>query len=100
MVTTIPTPDVFTVGATAVQVSDRVEEGELLEIQFTNTSTGGQIIYLTDGQPAVAGQGIVLYPTGGHSEAADPAYNPSNLAWSAIASAPGATLAVRRRLRS
>lgn len=83
------------VGTTSTQVAFEVPEGKRRLLSITNISTGGQIVYLSWGDTAVAGYGVVLYPAGSWTESADSAYIPDNAAIFAIADAAAAQVAIR-----
>lgn len=72
---------------------DYVEERIL-----TNTSTSGQVIYLSIQKDAVSGQGIVIPPGAIYAQMIDARYTPDRWRWSVIASATGATLATHQRV--
>lgn len=86
-----------TIGTDSVQLTPQLNDGQTKLITFVNTSALGQNITLSLGVPAEAGKGIVLYPTMPYAESIDNNFTPSNLAWYAIGSAAGATLAIHQR---
>lgn len=65
---------------------------------ITNTSTAGQVVTLSFGADAVAGSGIVLYPTGTWSESIDSKFIPANARVFAIASAAAGAIAIHERV--
>jgi hypothetical protein len=67
-------------------------------ITLTNTSTAGQVITIAFGKEAVAGEGIILYPTGMWNESLDSAFMPSQEEINAISSAIAGSLAIHERL--
>jgi hypothetical protein len=87
-----------TVQTSLTVISPPLMAGQMNVRVFTNTSTSGQIISLSWGEEANAGQGIVLYPAGSWSESVDAKFFPSNEKVTAIASAAGGTLAVHERI--
>jgi len=93
----IPKDVVFTVGATATEISPETSIQRKV-FTITNTSTAGQIITIAFGKDAVAGQGIILYPSGAWSESIDNAYKPTNLRISAVSSAVGGTVTIHERV--
>jgi len=89
----------LTVGAASVEVSPDLRGNAIrTAIVITNVSTAGQVIKLSWGQEAVAGQGIVLYPTASWSETLDNRFTPNLLQLFAIADAAGGTLAIHERV--
>jgi hypothetical protein len=85
------------IGTTSVEISPRAEPGERVEIIIVNTSTGGQTISLVWNDPAVAGSGVVLYPSGIYSGSQDPSLKLSNLRISAVASLAGGSISIHER---
>lgn len=88
----------MSVGASLVEVSPPIYTARRNALVITNTSTAGQIIYLSWEKDAVVGIGIVLYPAGTHSESFDGYFVPSLKRITAIANAAGGTIAVHERL--
>jgi len=88
----------LTVGTTSVEVSPAVLTGEVNVRTYTNTSSGGQVIYLSWEDEAVSGKGIPLYPAGSWSESKDSSFRPSNTRVNAVATAAGGTLAIHTRM--
>lgn len=95
----LPTEKVITVGATSTEVSAEVPEASRrIVMVYTNVSTGGQVISLGIGREAVAGTGIVLYPTGAWMESIDSVFKPTRQRITAIASAAGGALSIHERV--
>jgi hypothetical protein len=69
-------------------------------LTVVNTSTAGQIITISVADEAVAGIGIVLYPTGAWSETLDPAFSPTNERIYAVSSAALGNISVHERILS
>lgn len=87
------------VGTSAVLVDDSRLKGVRRTVVLVNTSTAGQIIYLTWGRTATTtGGGVVLYPQGSWGEAVDSVFIPNEQEIWAIASAVSGTLAIHERL--
>ena len=95
---TVPRDVVVTVGATSTELSTQIIEHQRTVIVITNTSTAGQIVTLAFGKEAVAGNGIVLYPTGAWAESIDSSFIPTNQRITAIASAAAATVTIHERI--
>jgi hypothetical protein len=93
----IPRDDVITVGATSTEISPDLSTERIVYV-ITNTSTAGQIISLGIGKEAVAGRGIILYPTGSWAESIDSAFHPTKARITAIASAAGGALTIHERV--
>jgi hypothetical protein len=87
-----------TVLTTDTEISPSYEGGasQRIELCVVNTSTGGEIIYLSFGQEAAAGVGITLYPTGSYNSPAN--MLPSQLRVSGAASAATATCSIFERI--
>lgn len=86
-----------TVGTSAVEVVQELQNTQREALAIVNTSTAGQIIYLSFGQDAVVGQGIALYPAGSWSESIDNNFIPTNKRVSAVASAASGSVSVHER---
>jgi len=93
----IPRDDVITVGATSAEVSPEIDTQRNVLV-ITNTSTAGQIISLAFAKEAVAGKGIILYPTGSWAESIDSAFKPTKARITAIASAAGGSVTIHERV--
>lgn len=94
----IPRDESVTVGTSSTELSPSIEGTDKRSmIIITNISTGGQIVDLAFGKPAVAGKGIRLYPTGSWFEVEDQNFSPTNKAINCISSAAGATIEVHER---
>jgi len=88
----------LTVGTTAIIISPQLVSGQRNVFTVVNTSGAAQVVTLSLGIPAQAGAGVVLYPTGTFFDSKATEFLPSNLAWYAIASAAGATIAIHERV--
>jgi hypothetical protein len=88
--------DTTTIGATSIKICERILPPKQRKvILITNTSVaGGQVFSIGIGTPAVAGSGIVLYPTASYGLAIDNVSEPPQIEIYAIASAAGGTLAI------
>lgn len=95
---TIPRQLSLAVGASVVEVSPETGTNQRTLLCLSNVSIGGQIIYIGVGADAVANAGIVLQPTESYTEAIDTAFTPSNLRFTALASAAGGVLAIHERI--
>lgn len=90
--------DSVTVGTSSVLVSEaRPPNRKRQEINFTNASTGGQILYYAYGIPAVAGKGGTIYPGGSLQGASGEGFKLTNSRIFFISSAAGGTLTVHER---
>lgn len=87
------------VGTTSVLLSP-FQAGALRKaLVITNTSTGGQAIYLGWGNPAIVGSGIALMANGSSwTESIDSAYVPSIQDIWAVSSGAGGTVAIQERI--
>ena len=65
---------------------------------FTNTSTGGQVISITSTDEAGAGSGVVIYPGGYYGESKSEGFYPTNERICAVSSLAGGTVAVSERV--
>lgn len=86
-----------TIGVTSSVVSEQCYQ-QRSAIIITNTSTGGQTVYISLSQEAVVGQSIPLKPGGVYSDTMDGGYKPSNLQINAISDIAGATIAIQERI--
>lgn len=93
----IPRDATFTVGATATEISPEIT-GQRKVFSITNASTAGQIVTISFGKDAIAGSGIILYPSGAWTESLDNYFRPTNLRISAVSSAVGATVVIHERI--
>lgn len=93
-----PKNSALSVGTTPTLLSPVLPLGARKSLVITNTSTGGQIIYLAWGEVAQVGRGIALYPSGTWCESIDNAYIPSTQEIWTVSSAAGGTLAIQERL--
>ena len=87
------------VGTTSVLLAPTLDIGQRDVLCVTNTSTGGQIVTISVGAPAVSGSGIVLYPGGSWSESVDSAFIPANLDFWVVASGASASVAIHERIK-
>ena len=94
----IPRDVVVAVGTTSTELSTQIGDHQRKVIVITNISTGGQVISLAFGKEAVAGYGIVLYPTGAWAESIDSAFIPTNLRITAVASAAAGSVTIHERV--
>jgi len=94
----LPDQRVVTVDGTSQQISAAITSARRTWITLQNVSTGGQIISLAFGIPAISGAGEVLGVGAAHQEVIDPAFTPTNLDINAISSAAGGLLAVQIRI--
>jgi len=88
----------LTIGTEAVVVAEEQYGTKRNVLVITNTSTGGQIITISAGDQAVAGQGIVLSPGGYYADSADSGYIPTNRRVTAISNGAGGTVAIHERI--
>lgn len=88
------------VGTTSVVISPTIQAPSFRKlITITNTSTAGQIITVSFGTAvAVAGEGIVIYPTGSWYESMDSQFKPSQEQINVIASAITGSVGVHERI--
>ena len=86
-----------TVGTTQLEVSPECYQ-QRSAIVITNTSIGGQVISISIGEEAKAGQGISLSPGGVYQDSRDGAYMPSNRQVNAISNLAGGTIALHERV--
>ena len=86
-----------TVGITPVNIAEQQINGKRTFISVVNTSTSGQIVYLSVGEEAVLGQGFPMSPGGSFSEDTSSIVFPSQKHYSVIADAAGATVAIQER---
>lgn len=91
-----------TLDVTSQIVAQRAINNPRSYILITNTSTGGEIVYISDGQEAEAGAGAPLSPGGTYQDSiigtgSDPIY-PSQEPIHAIASANTATIAIMEKV--
>jgi len=86
------------VSTTALRVSNNYTGLGTKRSVIVLTNTGATNLTLSWGRQAVAGEGIILYPTGAWSESIDSAYIPSPLDIWVISSAAGGTLGIHERL--
>jgi len=96
----IPRNVSIAVGTSAVLISPQLQYGQRKALALTNSSTGGQIIYIYWGQqPISAAGGVPLYPTGGSwSESVDSVFVPLSCEVWAIGSAVSGILSVHERV--
>ena len=87
-----------TIGTTSLIVVPTLLKGQRTALTIINTSTGGQVITLAWGGPALALQGIVLYPGGSWSESREATFTPSIEQVWAISSAITGTIAIHERI--
>lgn len=99
-----PNPNVSNKSAT-LSATQFLEVGRVLpapaqrqSIVIVNTSTNGEIVYISIGQEATQNNGVALYPGGVFAEAIDSAFIPSNDRYTVIASAATATIAYQERV--
>lgn len=93
----VPTQISVTVGASNTEILNEPGVSPRIDIVLTNTSTGGQVISLGFGIPAVAGLGIILYPQDTYVFSRAQNYDPPQNTINGIASAAGGTIAVFAR---
>lgn len=87
------------VGTASVLISPQLIEGQRNAIAIINTSTGGQTISITWGEPPAAGKGVVLAAGQSWNESRDNAFTPSCLPIYVISSAALGAVAVMDRIR-
>lgn len=90
----------MSVGTTPVLLSNQIapkEQRELLIV--TNTSTGGQIIYIAWNTEAASALGQPIYPTASWNESIDNNFIPSNARITVVSSAASGTISVQERIR-
>jgi hypothetical protein len=85
-----------TIGAANAMVSDDMYGATRKMITIVNTSAAAQTISIAIGEEAVAGSGIVLYPTGSWSEGT--IFAATQKIINVISSAAGGTIAVYERI--
>lgn len=91
--------DSLSVGTTAVLISPYLADSIRKGLIITNTSSGGQVITIAKGKPAVANQGVVLTAFGSsYVEAITEGYVPSLYDIWAISSAAGGTIAIQETI--
>jgi hypothetical protein len=93
----VPRDDTITIGSTSTEVSPETSTQRIVWV-VTNVSTAGQIISLGIGKEAIAGKGIVLYPTGAWAESVDSAFKPTLARITAIASAANGSITIHERV--
>lgn len=86
-----------TIGTSNVVLSEECFQ-QRSAIVVTNTSTGGQVIYIAIGSEAASGIGIALSPGGVYQDSRDGQYMPSNKQVNAISSLAGGTVAIHERI--
>jgi len=90
-----------TVGTATVEISEDKTtraNSKRIAIVLINTSSAGQTITVAIDGDAIAGSGIVLSPGGYWQDNQDGiGYYPTQARITAVASAPGATLAIQER---
>lgn len=85
------------VGTASVVLSDECFQQRSALI-ISNTSTGGQIIYISVGQDAVVGNGVFIAPGGVYQDTRDGSYFPTNLQINGISNLAGGTVAIQERI--
>jgi len=93
----LPNNSKQTIDTTNVKVFEECYQ-DVISRTVINTSTGGQVISLGDGEEAEALQGIVLYPGGTYNDSADGQYKPSRAQLNAISNLAGGTIAMKERI--
>jgi len=88
----------FTINNANTEVSPDLTGNQRSFISITNTSVGGQVMYVSIGQEAVVGNGIALYQGGVYQESTDAGYKPTNKQINIISSAAAGTIAVQERI--
>jgi len=90
-----PSPPIsVSVGTSSVLVLDSPGANERVDLIITNTSTSGQVVYLSIGADAVASAGIPLQPTSSIAWSKSQGYNVPQGQVKAIASAASGAVAV------
>jgi len=87
----------ISVGTTSLLISPQLTTDLRKALVITNTSTAGQKLYLSWGEPAVVGNGIELAPGSAWSESIDSAYIPSMQDIWVVSNAAGGTAAIQER---
>ena len=93
-----PRNDKVAVGTSSVELCPSLTNRERILLVITNTSTAGQVIYLSDGQDGVVGYGIPLQPNSSWAESRDSKYQLSNERICAISSAVSGQVSIRERI--
>jgi len=93
----LPNDAVYTVGATATDLSPEKGNGRRTLLIVTNLSTGGQVVHVGIGKDATLTGAIALNPGGIYQETLDARFTPTNLRISAISDVAGASVAIHER---
>ena len=90
----LPRNSSATIDTTSLQITQKLVGQTRKSLVITNTSTSSQIVTISEGQEAVFGNGIILYPQGTMVKSIDSGYIPSKSDYYAIADNAGATISI------